>query len=111
MRKAISNGVTTSYVNLLEVAHYVRNLPKNEFFQLMKSIQNLSTLTLTSLDNETATLAVEIMPEHAPRGLGGRDCIIIASMNLAGIRSIATHDGAFKRIKGISVIDEIPSSF
>jgi predicted nucleic acid-binding protein len=109
MTKAIENGLTTNYVTLLEVAHYTRNLPKKEFLQRMESIQNLSTLKLTDLDSQTATIAIDIVSQFADRGLGGRDCVIIASMRIAGVREIATHDQAFRRIDGIKVIDDIPT--
>ncbi len=108
MHEAIENGMTTNYVTLLEVAHYIRNLPKKEFLEHIGSIQSLSTLTLTDLDNQTVTPAVELVPSFSSKGLGGRECTIIASMRLAGVRKIATHDQAFKRIEGIDVVDDVP---
>ncbi len=108
MSRSISAGIITSYVTLLEVAHYLRNLPEGEFSQLVKSIQDLSTLTLSNLDSPTANLALDLLPEYSRKGLGGRDCIIIATMQLAGIQTIATHDRAFKDVEELTVLDDIP---
>jgi len=109
MDEAIESGVMTSYVTLLEVAHYLRTLPKSEFLRLMELIRSLSTLMLNELDAQIATVALELLPDYAQKGLGGRDCIILATMQLSGVKIIATHDKAFKGIKGVTIIDEIPA--
>lgn len=109
MNEAIENGITTNYVTLLEVAHHIRGLPKASFSNFMESIQNLSTVVLTELDSQTVTLALRLLPDYASRGLDGRDCIILAAMHLADVTSIATHDRAFRAIRGIRVVDGIPA--
>ncbi len=108
MRSAIREGIAMNYVTLLEVAHYLRSLPKQEFAELTGAILNLSTLTLFSLDGRVADLALGMVPEYAGGGLGGRDCAILATMELSGVRKIATHDRAFGAIGGIEVVDTIP---
>jgi predicted nucleic acid-binding protein len=97
-----------NYVTLLEVAHHMRNLPVNEFFEMLGKMQNLSTLTLRDLDSETARLGLELLPEYAAKGLGGRDCIIVATMQLTNTKKILTHDGAFSNVPGIDAEDTIP---
>ena len=108
MRSAIREGIAMNYVTLLEVAHYLRSLPKQEFAELTGAILNLSTLTLFSLDGRVADHALGMVPEYAGDGLGGRDCAILATMKLFGVRKIATHDRAFAAIEGIEVVDAIP---
>jgi predicted nucleic acid-binding protein len=108
MRSAIREGITMNYMTLLEVAHYLRPLPKEEFVELTGAILNLSTLTLIDLDGRVADLALGMVPEHAGKGLGSRDCAILATMQLSGVRKIATHDRAFLAIEGIEVVDSIP---
>jgi predicted nucleic acid-binding protein len=108
MRSAIREGVAMNYVTLLEVAHYLRSLPKQEFDELTSAILNLSTLTLFDLDGRVADLALGMVPERAGMGLGGRDCAILATMRLSGVRRIATHDRAFLAVEGIEVVDVIP---
>ena len=109
VRRAISTGIVMNYVTLLEVAHHVRNLPKSEFLETSERIQNLSTLSIKDLDSETARLGLELLPEYASKGLGSRDCVIIATMQLTNTKRILTHDRAFSHVKGIAVEDTIPS--
>lgn len=108
MRSAIREGIAMNYVTLLEVAHYLRSLPKQEFAELTSAILNLSTLSLIDLDGRVADLALGTMPQHAGEGLGGRDCAILATMKLSGVKKIATHDRAFAAVEGIEVVDAIP---
>lgn len=108
MKSAIREGIAMNYVTLLEVAHYLRLLPKEEFVELTGAILNLSTLTLFDLDSRVADLALGMVPEHAGEGLGSRDCAILATMRLSGVRKIATHDRAFSALEGIEVVDSIP---
>ena len=109
MRSAIREGIAMNYVTLLEVAHYLRSLPKQEFAELTGTILNLSTLTLYDLDGRVSDLALAMVTERAGQGLGSRDCAILATMKLSGVRKIATHDRAFEAVKGIEVVDAIPS--
>ena len=109
IRSAILEGIIVNRVTLMEVAHYLRRLPKEKFDEQLSAIQNLGTLTLFDLDARISNLAVEMLPEQAPKGLGGRDCVILATMKATSVESIATHDRAFMSIRGIKVIDEIPS--
>ena len=108
MRSAIREGIAMNYVTLLEVAHYLRFLPRQEFTELTSAILNLSTLTLFDLDGRVSDLALGMVPEHAGEGLGSRDCAILATMQLSGVRKIATHDRAFLAVEGIEVVDAIP---
>ena len=109
IRRAISTGKVMSYETLLEVAHHIRNLPKSEFLETSEKIQNLSTLSMKDLDSETARLGLELLTEYASKGLGSRDCIIVATMQLTNTKRILTHDRAFSHVKGIAVEDTIPS--
>jgi len=108
MRKAVRTGIIINNITLVEVGHYLRRLPKEEFLDRMSQIQNLSTLTLIDLDATVTDDAVEMLPEYSSKGLGGRDCIIIATMKLSRINRIATHDQDFRKVKGLRVVDPIP---
>ncbi len=109
MRRAIRGGIIMSYVTLVEIAHYLRLLPEEEFSDKMSMIQDLSTLTLVDLDHETTQMALEVLPRYASKGLGGRDCVIIATMKAHGVKDILTHDRAFASVEAIRVIDTIPA--
>jgi hypothetical protein len=70
MRKAVSNGIIMSYTTLVEIAHYMRRLPAEEFLRNMAMIQNLSTLTLVDLNDEITRQALELLPRYSGSGLG-----------------------------------------
>ena len=59
MMEAIHEGIILNIVTLMEVAHYFRHLPKQEFRKKLDTIQNLATLTRISLDLDLARLAFE----------------------------------------------------
>lgn len=98
-----------NYVTLFEVAHHIRNLPKEKFSEMVAKMQNLSTISMRDLDSGTARLGLELLSEYSTKGLGGRDCIILATMQLANTKKILTHDGAFRLVRGIDAEDTIPS--
>ncbi len=108
MRKAVSNGIIMSYTTLVEIAHYLRRLPAGEFLSNMAMIQNLSTLTLVDLNDEITRQVLELLPRYSGSGLGGRDCVIIATMRSHGIKDILTHDRAFTNVEGVHVTDPVP---
>jgi predicted nucleic acid-binding protein len=71
-------------------------------------MENLSTLRLIDLDDEITHLGIELIPAYASKGLGGRDCVIIATMRLNGTSRILTHDDSFKNAEDLEVLDFIP---
>jgi len=109
IREAIREGTVINYVTLIEVAHYLRKLPRDEFDIIMEGIQGLSALTAAELDEETTRLSLELLPKYSPKGLGARDCVVVATMKLLGVERIATHDHAFRGVKEIQVVDTIPA--
>lgn len=109
MRNAVHEGIVINYVTLMEVAHYLRHLDRNEFKDRMDTVKALSTLTLIDLGAQIVDLALDLLVKHASMGIGGRDSIILATMQLKGIRKILTHDDAFKNLKRVRVIDSIPA--
>jgi predicted nucleic acid-binding protein len=108
MRTIIHEGIVLNVVTLMEVAHYLRHLPKENFRRKLHAIQNLATLTFINLDLNLAELAFEQLIKYAKIGIGGRDSIILATMKATGTKRIASHDEVFKKIEGIEVIDPIP---
>ena len=110
MRKALSDGIIMSYTTLVEIADFLRRLPSEEFLRDIAMIQNLSTLTLVDLNDEITRQALDLLPHYSWKGLGGRECVIIATMKYHGIRDILTHDRAFAGVVGVHVTDPVPST-
>ena len=108
MRTAIHEGIVLNVVTLMEVAHYFRHLPKENFRRKLHTIQNLATLTLINLDLDTAELAFEQLIKHGKIGIGSRDSVILSTMKATGTKIIASHDEVFKKIEDLEVVDPIP---
>lgn len=109
MRNAIREGIVLNLVTLMEVAHYLRHLPKENFQRKLHTIQNLTTLTFINLDLDLAETAFEQLMENAKIGIGGRDSVVLATMKATATTRIATHDEVFKKIGNLEVVDSIPS--
>jgi predicted nucleic acid-binding protein len=107
MQSAIENGVVVSTVTLMEVAHYFRDLAPKILNEKMKTILSLSTMTIKDFTSNILQSSISYLSTYSRSGLGSRDCVIIATMKEAGVNVLLTHDKAFKRIKGIKVIDDI----
>ena len=75
----------------------------------MDAIQSLESLLIFDLDSRICVMALEIFSEKVGKRLGSRDCAILATMKVAGVERIATHDAAFKAVRGIRVVDDIPT--
>lgn len=109
MRAAIREGILLNLTSLLEVAHYFRNLGEAELSSTMDKLRNLTTLNLAELDTATADEALRILGRYSDMGIGSRDAVILATMQLHGVKRILTHDRDFSKVKGIRVIDSIPA--
>jgi predicted nucleic acid-binding protein len=108
MRNAIHEGIVLNVITFVEVAHYFRYLPREGFRVKLQAMQNLATLRFISLDLDLANLALGHLVKHAEIGIGGRDSVILATMEATETRRIATHDEAFKKIEDLEVVDPIP---
>jgi len=109
MRAAIKEGILLNLTSLLEVAHYFRGLGEAQLSSTMDKLRNLTTLNLAELDTATAEEALSILGRYSEIGIGGRDAVVLATMQLHGVKRILTHDRDFRKVKGIRVIDFIPA--
>ena len=92
----------------MEVAHYFRRFPKDEFTKRMPEILNLSTTGIMNLTIEIMEESLSLVLQYSNFWPDARDCVIIATMKAAGTNLLISHDAAFSRVKDIKVIDEIP---
>lgn len=107
MQSAIRGGAVVSTVTLMEVAHYFRTFPSDLLAEKMDTIASLSTLDLVDFTSGILIDSIEFLSTYSQSGLGGRDCVILATMKSIGSRVLLTHDKAFKNVKNIKIIDEI----
>lgn len=108
MREAVESGILMNYVTLMEIGHYLRKLPYRAFTDKIEEILNLSTLVFVDLDDRITRSAMEMLPRYSGKGLGARDCVVIATMLDHDLKDIMTHDTAFFLIGDIHPIDILP---
>ena len=107
MRNAIREGVVVNTVTLMEVAHYLKSLSARILNEKMKMITSLSNLTLVDFTSNILMSSINFLSTYAQNGLGGRDCVILATMKTTDSNELLTHDRAFWKVNDIKVIDEI----
>lgn len=101
--------IAVSSVILVEVMHYlVKRLGpilSREKWDVFRAIDML----IGNLDVDYMDSVFEQLTRHAHVGIGGRDATVLQFMEDNGIKTICTHDGAFKKVEGITVVDPVPS--
>ncbi len=107
MQETIRKGVVVNAVTIMEVAHYFRNLSKGEFVERIEIILGLSTLKVVDFTLEILKRALSFVPQYSQFGLGARDCVIIATMEAVDVDKLLSHDMGFRKIRSITVADEI----
>lgn len=95
-------------VIIMEVTHF---LIKNLGAKGKKKVESFLQLPLKIIDfnYEQSLASVRVLAEHSHTGLGGRDATILAAMKTAKVDEIVTNDVAFRKIKGIKVINPMTS--
>ena len=103
-----SNELAVNVVVMIEVMHYlVKRLgatlakEKWDIFSSMELIND--DLTYNNLDDIFNELS-----KYSHLGIGGRDSTILSFLFRAKIDTICTHDGSFKKVPNLKVIDPIP---
>ncbi|MFW6111331.1 MAG: type II toxin-antitoxin system VapC family toxin, partial [Thermoproteota archaeon] len=89
MRTALHQGVVLNVVTLMEIAHYLRSLPPEDFQRKIDLLKNTSTLTFIPLDLELTEIAFQFLKKYGKTGLGGRDSVILATMKTTDTEKIA----------------------
>lgn len=107
MQSTLREGVVVNTVTLMEVAHYFRSIPKEEFNEKIGNILSLSTLKIIDFTLELMQVALSFVPQYGNIGLGTRDCVILATMDAIGSKVLLSHDKAFRGVKDIILVDEI----
>ena len=103
----VKNEIVASMVTLMEEAHYFRSLPTKEFERRMGLLLGLETLAVADFSVDVMGLSLSYLSKYSQKGLGGRDCVILATMEIAVSDHLLTHDESFKAVGEIKVIDEI----
>lgn len=99
--------IVLNTIVIMEIAHYlIKNLgPMNG----KETIEKILTFPffIDELTYETLREAIHLLSQYSHVGIGGRDATILATMKKLDIKTVVTHDAAFKKIDFINVIDPI----
>jgi predicted nucleic acid-binding protein len=113
MREIIkTEQIICNTIAAMEVAHYlVRHFHEENARKKIDLFVNLKTMRIIGFNAEIMAETIETLLEHAyVDGLGGRDAIVLATMNSQNTKRIFSHDNIFKRLASklmLEVIDPI----
>lgn len=98
--------IVINTIVIMEVAHF---LIKNLHSESKKKINLFLGFPMRIIDFnfDQLRLSLNLLVEHSQLGIGGRDATLLAAMKKINARKILTHDKAFRKVRGIKVIDPI----
>lgn len=106
----VKEQIMLSAIVPLEVSHNLYAVPKLD----KKSTESLilkwisqENITFVSIDNQLMLLALELLKSNRDKGVGGRDCLILASMLVKDVETIVTHDKNLLRMSSLHRIDPV----
>lgn len=105
-----SEQIVLSSIIPIEVAHNLfkmSELDKNAIEQLIISFISLDNCQLIDINQALILEALNFLKKLASRGIGGRDALILATMNKYQIETILTHDKNLLSIRELSRIDPV----
>ena len=102
--------VLLSTIIPLEVSHNLYAIPNLDKFSTENLILKWVTqenILFVPVDNDVMLLELEILKSNRSKGVGGRDCLILASMLAKDVETIVTHDKNLLRITSLHRIDPV----
>jgi len=95
-----SEELASNTIVVMEIAHYlVRHFTEEAARKKIEHFVNLRNMKILDLDTKLMAESLDYLLDYGySDGLGGRDATIIAVMNSQGIKTLLSHDEAFKRL-------------
>lgn len=107
-----NDDVLLSSIIPVEVAHHLFKIPLQDKTITNETIENalLDWLSwekchLDDIDSYLVLETVKVLTTGTSNGIGGRDALIIATMNRRGVQTIVTHDKNFLSLQDYKRID------
>jgi predicted nucleic acid-binding protein len=85
-------------------------MPRVVLKERIKRLMRLSTMTIEPFDLTALSSSIDKLSELWQKPIGGRDATIVSMMQYKGVTRIFTHDGGFKELEFIEVMDPIPET-
>jgi len=105
-----NENISLSVIIPMEVAHRlyrIKDLSKSNLDRLLLKWITKENIDIISADHRILLISLELMKKYQDEGVGGRDCVILASMFDNKIDTIVTHDKNFLKITNIKRIDPV----
>lgn len=106
----LKEQIMLSTIIPLEVSHNLYAVPKidkNSTENLILNWITLENINFVSIDSHIMLIALELLKANRGKGIGGRDCLILASMLTKDIETIVTNDKNLLRIESLRRIDPV----
>jgi len=90
---------------IIEISHYlIKNLGSIKGKEKINQMLEFSFI-IEDFNYDLLLGSIDLLSQYTHTGIGGRDSSILATMKKLGIKQLISHDGAFKKIDFIEVID------
>lgn len=93
--------------NLFKMANTTKTLDKVQIEELLLSLISLENCQLIEIDQILVFDAIKKLKQYISKGIGGRDALIISTMERLQVQSIATHDKNLLSLKEFHRIDPV----
>jgi predicted nucleic acid-binding protein len=95
-----SEELASNTIVVMEIAHYlVRHFSEKDARKKIEHFVNLRNMKIFGLDTKLMSESLDYLLNYGySEGLGGRDATILAAMNSESIKTLVSHDDAFKRL-------------
>ena len=92
---------------VMEISHYlIKNLGSIKGKEKINQLLEFPFI-IEDFHYDLLLDSIDLLTHYTHTGIGGRDSSILATMKKLGIKQLISHDGAFKKIDFIEVVDPI----
>ena len=108
--KLISEEIALSAIIPLEVAHNLYSIPKFPLDQIERLIFRWITqknIKILEISQKEMIYSLQLLKTYRSRGIGGRDCLILATMDPCNVDILVTHDKNLLKLDRFTRIDPV----
>lgn len=92
---------------VMEISHYlIKNLGSIKGKEKINQLLEFPFI-IEDFHYDLLLDSIDLLTHYTHTGIGGRDSSILATMKKLGIKQLISHDGAFKKIDFIEVVDPV----
>ncbi len=110
----ITEEIYLSSIIPIEVAHSLfsirdkkKSLDLNKIEQTLIAFVSLKNCQIIEVNQVLIVNAIKFLKNYRKTGIGGRDSLIVASMNKVGIKTLASHDKNLLNLSHLKRIDPV----